>query len=412
MVLFPVVQAGGRAYEPAPWTRDRSKVQRRINRWRLKRWFDRQAEAFALSKARVKEDDDADWECTDMLGRGAFGMVGQWSKYDSRGNVVDTIAIKQADIDTYREVAADGSPTLPWEALIMRGLAQNGCNNSTELRGLKFYTAESPMKWRYYLEYYKYGSLHSLVESYKDWNRRHPGRPERIPEAFIWQALHGLALAAYHMWTVRFDDIVIPGRDPYVLHLDLKHENVLLGDPRPDRTKMQYPTLKVGDWGMAEYTSRDDPNNSRKYRNYGTIIWMPPEQRDRGRYGSNWRHRVLGTSESPYSIAHVIWQVGANIYGLMTMDLYNEQLDKMVDRCERSEHELRGCGYSPFGPGGYRSSHYSSKLTKLVEDCLRLDPHLRPSPSELGQRASDGMQPYTDRYLRTGKLDVLRLNMN
>ena len=176
MVRLTVAKAAGPAFEPAPWTRDRNKVQRRANRWRLKRWFDRQAEAFALSKARVKEDDDADWECTDMLGRGAFGMVGQWSKYDSRGNVVDTIAIKQADIDTYREVMPDGTPTLPWEALIMRGLAQNGCNNSTELRGLKFYDAENPKKWRYYLEYYKYGSLHNLVESYKDWNRRNPRR--------------------------------------------------------------------------------------------------------------------------------------------------------------------------------------------------------------------------------------------
>jgi hypothetical protein len=48
---------------------------------------------------------------------------------------------------------------------------------------------------------------------------------ERIPEAFIWQAFHDLALAAYHMSTVRFDDVSNPGRDPYVLHLDLKHEN-------------------------------------------------------------------------------------------------------------------------------------------------------------------------------------------
>lgn len=200
-------------------------------------------------------------------------------------DVEQTVAIKQADIDTYREIRADGTPTVPWEALIMRGLTQNGCRNTTELRNLKYFNAENP-KWRYYLEYYRYGSLHNLVDSYKEYNRTHPGRGyvnatlilmnvkcadkpvdrERIPEEFIWQAFNDLALAAYHMSTVRFDDVSNPGRDPYVLHLDLKHENgeyflldmkrgvlmrllVLLGDAPGDKRKMRYPTLKVADWG-------------------------------------------------------------------------------------------------------------------------------------------------------------------
>ncbi len=54
---------------------------------------------------------------------------------------------------------------------------------------------------------------------------------ERIPEAFIWQAFHDFAKTAHHMRTVHFDERVAPpGRDHYVLHLDLKHEN---GTPRP-----------------------------------------------------------------------------------------------------------------------------------------------------------------------------------
>jgi hypothetical protein len=49
---------------------------------------------------------------------------------------------------------------------------------------------------------------------------------ERIPEAFLWQAFHDFAKAAHHMRTVHFDERVAPlGKDHYVLHLDLKHEN-------------------------------------------------------------------------------------------------------------------------------------------------------------------------------------------
>lgn len=104
--------------------------------------------------------------------------------------------------------------------------------------------------------------------------------------------------------------------------------------------------------------------------------------------------------------------MAANIYGLMTLDLYNEELDKGVNRYERLERELRRSGYSPFGVDGYRSRHYSSKLTKLVEDCLRLDPKLRPGAKDLVRRTAEGLKPYTERYLRTGKVEGLRLGLH
>lgn len=51
---------------------------------------------------------------------------------------------------------------------------------------------------------------------------------------------------------------------------------VLLGDAPSDKNKMDYPTLKVADWGLAEYTSMQDSDNSMKWKNYGTIAWCPP----------------------------------------------------------------------------------------------------------------------------------------
>jgi hypothetical protein len=96
------------------------------------------------------------------------------------------------------------------------------------------------------------------------------------------------------MERARFDKALSPpGKHPFVLHLDLKHENggyypwygrvyadrnlVLLGDPPHQSEGQRYPTLKVADWGLAELTSVEHrKKNSEEWKYYGTIIWMPP----------------------------------------------------------------------------------------------------------------------------------------
>ncbi|KAK5421733.1 hypothetical protein LTR90_003223 [Exophiala xenobiotica] len=233
---------------------------------------------------------------------------------------------------------------------------------------------------------------------------------ERIPEAFLWQAFHDFAKAAHHMRTVHFDERVAPlGKDHYVLHLDLKHENVLLGDAPADKRFMTYPAIKVGDWGMAACTSLEDPYNSRVWRGRGTIVWFPPEQRNFGRYGSNWRYPVLGASNAPFGMSHVIWQIGANMFGLMNLDQHNEKLDEQVDRHEKKEAVLRQCGYSMFEE--LRSRTYSPELAALVEDCLRLDPQRRPGVRELLRRTEDGLKPYLDRWARTRECPSLKVKI-
>ncbi|EXJ89249.1 serine/threonine protein kinase [Capronia epimyces CBS 606.96] len=392
--------------ERAKWTRDRAKVQRRLSRWRRKSWFDSGAELFALSRARY-DDQDEQWECTHLLGRGSFGMVGQWTKFDRHGRAVDTMAIKQTDIDD-REVDRQKHLAIPWEVLIMRGLADQGCRNVGGLRKYKLFIADPP-KWRYYLEYHRHGTLAGLVERYRDHNHEHPRHKDYIPEAFIWQALYGFAQTAYHMSTVRFDKSVAPpGKDHFVLHLDLKHENVLMCEASTDEDLINYPTLKVGDWGMAEYTSRDDVHNSHRWKYQGTIVWCPPEQLRQGQYGRHWKHPVLGGPDHPFTMAHVIWQIGANIYGLMELELDNLDLYERVKRYETSESSLRHNGYSVLSH--WNNSRYSSKLMDLVEDCVRLDPARRPSPRELVARAQQGLKPHVDKARRTGSAPKVRLD--
>jgi len=210
----------------------------------------------------------------------------------------------------------------------------------------------------------------------------------------------------------------------------------LLGDAPGNQKLMPYPTLKVADWGMAEYTSLDDERNSKKWKNYGTIVWMPPvspatlqrltsdyilqvwtsekshtyaiqEQRHYGRYGESWERCILGGRDHPFSMKHVVWQIGANIYGLMTLDMHNKDLDEMLARAEGLENMLRKHDYSPLF--GYKSRHYSSELTSLVEDCVRVDPARRPSPYELVKRTQEGLARHEQRYRKTGEHPKLKL---
>jgi hypothetical protein len=50
--------------KPAAWTRDSEKVARRLRRWKEKKWYNKDVEAFALSKAFIDMDPDEDdkWE--------------------------------------------------------------------------------------------------------------------------------------------------------------------------------------------------------------------------------------------------------------------------------------------------------------------------------------------------------------
>ncbi|KAK5056514.1 hypothetical protein LTR84_012045 [Exophiala bonariae] len=379
----------------ARWTGDTQKKKSRTKKWSEKSWYDDYSRSFGLSRPRIKTnpDQDAEWECKELLGRGSFGVVGLWTKSDSRGNVIDAVAIKQTDAER-REITPEGETTIPWEALIMHELTARGCTNIVQLRRVVVFPLEKPVQWRFYMEVSRYGTLSDLVRAYKKKN-------ERLPEAFIWQAFNDFARVAVHMSNIRFDDSVAPrGKNPFILHLDLKHDNVLLGDAPSREEGLHYPSVKVADWGLAEFTSVDSSENSRKWRNYGTRVWMPPEQRHSGTYGRDWRRNVFGSSTAPFTMKHVVWQMAACVYGLMTLEQHNYNIDRLVDRYEDREEELRGQGYSVLG--GYSSRVYSKSLCKLVEECLLVDPKLRPSPRELREKTLANWKPHFAKFKKAG----------
>lgn len=97
---------------------------------------------------------------------------------------------------------------------------------------------------------------------------------------------------------------------------------------------------------------------------------------------------------------HVIWQMAACVYGLMTIEEHNETIHRKVDSFESREAELRDQGYSVLG--GYSSSVYTKSLCRLVEDCLLVNPKLRPSPRTLRDKTYEGWKPHFERFKKNG----------
>jgi hypothetical protein len=94
--------------------------------------------------------------------------------------------------------------------------------------------------------------------------------------------------------------------------------------------------------------------------------------------------------------------MGANMYGLLTLQKHNIEIDTLVDKFESKEKELKKNGWSLWGKDGFKVPYYSSKLCKLVNDCLLMDPEKRPTPSELLRRCEEGLKPHYEQFRRNG----------
>lgn len=222
-------------------------------------------------------DDDKDWRPVRPLGQGGFGAVGLWQKFDRNGNVKDSIAIKQQRHPRNEQAKAGmmlGDKGLAKEAEIMRQLNDEGVPNIIKLRGFRNHKREK--LWRFYLEFAPWGDLRLLKNKYSAWNTH-------FPEEFLFHVFHGLAHAAVVLKAGNFFDY--NDRDAqyeegqaFVVHFDLKPENVFLADPivRADYPYFNYPAVKMGDFGLAVITGRFDEWNPRMYRSHGTPGYIPP----------------------------------------------------------------------------------------------------------------------------------------
>lgn len=168
----------GEVRKPAYWTTDKAKLDRRVKRWKQKRKYDSKAYEFLTSRSLITKNPDGPmWEATELLGAGSFGVVGLWQQIDSKGKLVDSVAIKETS-DTiprgFIEIfeRKGGKEPIPSEALWMDFLSRR-TPYIPNLRQLVHYYGGAK-QWRFYMEYCPNGSLTDLINTYKEYNSSHP----------------------------------------------------------------------------------------------------------------------------------------------------------------------------------------------------------------------------------------------
>ncbi len=115
-------------------------------------------------------------------------------------------------------------PGLPKEAILQYQINARDCDCILFLRDYKYYDADR--KYRFYTEFCPHGDLENLRFRYR------AAYAKCLREAFLWHVLNAPARAIRVMeegpWP-KFPSGETPAGRQYMLHMDLKPQNVFLG---------------------------------------------------------------------------------------------------------------------------------------------------------------------------------------
>ena len=199
-------------------------------------------QSYLFSNPYVEENArDEYWVPRRALGADSFGSVGLWElKRPEDGRVLDKMAIKQTNVSTDPNVHSGfWRQHLANEAVIQSQLcSMPDSDNIARLRRYKFigsrgFANPPTQPVRLYMEYAQHGNLGQVLERYRAWDMH-------FNELFLWHTFLGLARSIDLMrrcpatWRpTQFPPGVNDKDDPsehmYILHLDLKTQNVALG---------------------------------------------------------------------------------------------------------------------------------------------------------------------------------------
>lgn len=179
--------------DAANWTQDKEKLARRRARWEKKkkkqssdkkqREYDRNVDNFLTSRALVdRKPGDGPWEATDLLGAGAFGVVGLFQQLNKEGKPIDQVAIKETvDNEPKGYISMvkrkDGLDDIPSEALWMDTVSRS-IYNVPFLRQLIHFRGGWGLRWRFYMEYCPNGNVSEMIKIYREFNKTHDRRDE------------------------------------------------------------------------------------------------------------------------------------------------------------------------------------------------------------------------------------------
>ncbi|KAL8801051.1 MAG: hypothetical protein Q9182_004743 [Xanthomendoza sp. 2 TL-2023] len=187
------------------------------------------------TKDRIKESSfRKDFGYIRPLGEGSFGKVSLYKHNHS----ARLLAVK-----TTRKPPPVYIAGVPSEVHIIRDILGNSHAHLPKL----YHFHHSPTRLEYWMDFCNGGDLFTLQDYYIT-------RSLPVPEGFIWHAFIHLAsaLAFLHTGTDRADPEKPPPKHwQPVIHRDIKPENIFLKLPPQPTSTITYPTLILGDFGLA-----------------------------------------------------------------------------------------------------------------------------------------------------------------
>lgn len=231
--------------------------------------------------------------------------------------------------------------------------------------------------FRIYLDFCPYKDLwcfsdrYKFVDEIKNEEQRveiQKKRQEHLPEPFLWYLMLRLTEACITLKSV-------PERSlqSEAIHRDIKLENIYMdepGDEWPD-----YPTPRLGDFGLTIFTNERDNRNPENYAGYGTDGWKAPEQ------FHEFCDELAGKVEIPIKIdaRTNIWAIGLTIWAVALGYGYPPSITrKLLRTMARSRDSAAYRNHFPYKHWGY-----SQGLRDQVEECMSFDRARRPWPEDL-----------------------------
>lgn len=304
-----------------------------VSRWPSVAWT-----SFLFSDPFYERPGD-DWIPQYPLGQGGYGKVAKWAKLDAIGNVLDELAIKEAKASPSSLYA----PDLTREAVIHGHLTAMKASKDTisQLRGYKMFTQQTNTeadKVRLYLRYEPLEDLGKLDDRYMAFD-------QFLPELFLWSMLRDFAEAntLLKRCPSTWNPVTVPpfspnippdfarDTDKFLLHLDVKPGNFLIG-PRPAEKPRcyyppRYPRIRMADFGFT--TPKSAQSQRRRSFDCGTTNYINPEQLGYSKFWPRHEgHDLYRTQENQFQLSETTdsFSIGKVLYVLMTLQYQGDQL--------------------------------------------------------------------------------------
>ena len=214
-----------------------------------------------------------------------------------------------------------------------------------------------------YIEYCPYGDLANLHEHHQDIDKP-------IPEPLLWHIFESLVNVGLLMEQGGITQAKAGWAQ--IIHRDLKPSNAFLSlhpHPVPSGDNWAaYPTIKLGDYGLAVETSPTDTRNPGDFTGAGTFSYQAPEQ-----------IHVQGDNNPPRLMSKTdVFGVGITIMTLMS----RHQTVGVEDNWSAARGGSRHQSDFPQLPDE-AAKDYSAELVNLVYDCVQYHQIFRPSFSQV-----------------------------